>query len=149
MVDLKIWLVFLVTSVGLSLSPGPDGLLALTHGAMYGCRKTLFTICGGAVGFVLIIALCMFGIGALIKASVVWLTVLKWVGGAYLVWLGIQVWRSPPISVTATAESTGASGRTLFRQGALSSATNPKGLLFFSAFSQEAMRSSIRFEQSS
>ena len=41
----------------------------------------------------------MFGIGALLKTSLVWLTVLKWIGGAYLVWLGIQIWRSPAIGI--------------------------------------------------
>ena len=54
---------------------------------------------GGACGFVAVIALSMFGIGALLQASLVWLTVMKWVGGLYLVWLGIQVWRAPPIGV--------------------------------------------------
>ncbi|WP_237173863.1 LysE family translocator [Paracandidimonas lactea] len=128
------WLVFLVTSIGLSLSPGPNGLLALTHGAMHGRRKTLFTIFGGALGFVAVIGLCMFGIGALIKASVLWLTALKWAGGLYLVWLGIQVWRSPAIDVSAVARPDTASSWSLFRQGVLSAATNPKALLFFSAF---------------
>ena len=61
------WLFYLAASVGLSLSPGPNGLLALTHGALHGRRKTLFTISGGALGFVFIIALSVFGIGALIK----------------------------------------------------------------------------------
>lgn len=128
------WLVFLVSSIGLSLSPGPNSLLVLTHGALHGSRKTLFTIFGGVLGFVAIIALCMFGIGALLKSSVLWLTVLKWVGGAYLVWLGIQVWRSPPIAVAVSTGPTEANGWSLFRQGFLSAATNPKGLLFFSAF---------------
>ncbi|QNB17567.1 LysE family transporter [Paraburkholderia tropica] len=128
------WLVFFVTSIGMSLAPGPNGLLALTHGAMYGSRKTLFTISGAVVGFIAVIALCMFGIGALIKASVIWLTVLKLVGGAYLIWLGVQVWRSPAIAVAATPEVTSeVRPWSLVRQGALSSATNPKGLLFFSA----------------
>lgn len=128
------WLVFLVTSIGLSLSPGPNSLLALTHGALHGSRRTLLTIAGGVLGFVALIALCMFGIGALLKSSIVWLTVLKWAGGAYLVWLGIQVWRSPPIAVAASAGPAGASGWSLFRQGALAATTNPKALLFFSAF---------------
>src|SRR5690606_33269391 len=127
------WLIFLATSAGLSLSPGPNGLLALTHGAMHGSRKTSFTILGSALGFVLIIALCMFGIGALIQSSVHWLTALKWLGGLYLVWLGVQVWRSPAISV-AVSERIEAKGWLLFRQGLLSAATNPKCLLFFSAF---------------
>lgn len=128
------WLVYLAASVGLSLSPGPNGLLALTHGALHGRRKTLFTICGGALGFVLIIGLSMFGIGALVKASAGWLGVLKWVGGAYLVWLGVQVWRAPPLAVELSDASSRAKPWSMFRQGALSAATNPKGLLFFSAF---------------
>ena len=128
------WLIYLLAATGLSLSPGPNGLLALTHGALHGRRKALYTIFGGAAGFVVVIALSMFGIGALLKASLVWLTVLKWVGGAYLVWLGIQVWRSPPIGFDARTAAEQSAGWSLFRQGALSALTNPKGILFFAAF---------------
>lgn len=132
--DIGTWLVYLAAAIGLSLSPGPNGLLALTHGAIYGHRKTLNTILGGAVGFVALIGLSMFGIGALLQSSIVWLTVLKWVGGAYLVLLGIQVWRSPPINLEPQVAARTASGAEMFRQGALSAVTNPKGLLFFAAF---------------
>lgn len=132
--DLDVWLIYLLAATGLSLSPGPNGLLALTHGARHGRRKALFTIFGGACGFIAVIALSMFGIGALLKASLVWLTVMKWLGGGYLVWLGIQVWRSPPIGVDAAASAQPRPGGSLFRQGALSALTNPKGLLFFAAF---------------
>jgi threonine/homoserine/homoserine lactone efflux protein len=64
----------------------------------------------------------------------VWLTVLKWAGGAYLVWLGIQVWRSPPIGIGERTPAGPRARLSLFRQGALSALTNPKGLLFFAAF---------------
>jgi hypothetical protein len=47
--DLQTWLVYLLATTGLSLSPGPNSLLALTHGALHGWRRTLFTIAGGAV----------------------------------------------------------------------------------------------------
>jgi threonine/homoserine/homoserine lactone efflux protein len=131
---LHTWLIYLVAATGLSLSPGPNGLLALTHGALHGRHQALYTICGGAVGFVAVIALSMFGIGALLEASVVWLTVMKWVGGVYLVWLGIQVWRSPPIGIDVSAQAEPRRGSSLFMQGLLSAITNPKGLLFFAAF---------------
>ena len=131
---LNTWLIYLLAAIGLSLSPGPNGLLALTHGALHGRRKALFTIFGGAFGFTVIIALSMFGIGALLKASLVWLTVMKWVGGAYLVWLGIQVWRSPPIGFEIHGLAEPRAGWSLFQQGALSALTNPKALLFFTAF---------------
>ena len=132
--NLDTWLVYLLASIGLSLSPGPNSLLALTHGALHGQRKTLFTIVGGALGFALGIALSLFGIGALLHTSLVWLTALKWIGGAYLVWLGIQVWRSPPVGADLRTASGPRSGASLFRQGALSAMTNPKGILFFAAF---------------
>ena len=130
---LNTWLLFLVTSVGISLTPGPNGLLALTHGALHGGRKTLFTIAGGLIGFVLVIALCMFGIGALVQASIIWLVVLKWVGGLYLAWLGGKLWRSPPVAVEVSSDGVTVSAPALFRAGLLTAATNPKCLLFFSA----------------
>jgi threonine/homoserine/homoserine lactone efflux protein len=132
--ELQTWLVYLAASIGLSLSPGPNGLLALTHGAIHGHRKALFTISGGVLGFVALIALSMFGIGALLQASVAWLTVLKWVGGAYLVWLGIQLWRAPAMDVSAASGGDARRGGELFREGLLSAVTNPKALLFFAAF---------------
>jgi homoserine/homoserine lactone efflux protein len=133
-VTIETWIVYLLAATGLSLSPGPNSLLALTHGALHGPRAAAFTIAGGAIGFITLIALSMFGIGALLKASLVWLTILKWVGGGYLVWLGAQVWRSPPVGVALAAARQPTGGPALFRQGALSALTNPKGILFFAAF---------------
>jgi len=130
---LDTWLLFLAASIGISLTPGPNGLLALTHGALHGSRRTLFTIAGGVLGFVAVIALCMFGIGALVKASVAWLTVLKWVGGLYLAYLGVKLWRAPPVAVQMDDDAPRASNGSLFRQGLLAAGTNPKALLFFSA----------------
>ncbi|ENT4134707.1 LysE family translocator [Salmonella enterica] len=82
----------------MSLVPGPNCLLVLTHGAMHGTRKALVTIIGGLTGFVLLIGLCMFGIGALLQTSEKWLIVLRVAGGLYLAFLGYKLWRSPPIT---------------------------------------------------
>jgi len=131
--DLQNWLVYTAAAVGLSLTPGPNGLLALTHGALYGARRTVFTILGGSVGFAAVIALSMFGIGALLAANAGLLVLLKWLGGAYLVWLGIQVWRSPALAQSRT-EAKLTSGRSLFQAGLFSALSNPKGILFFVAF---------------
>ncbi|HMN20496.1 MAG TPA: LysE family transporter [Ottowia sp.] len=133
--QLHTWFIYFLAAVGLSLSPGPNGLLALTHGALHGRNRTLFTVAGGAVGFATIIALSMFGIGTLLQSSLLWLAILKWLGGAYLVWLGIQVWRAPPIAALELQPAVvRIGGWTLFRQGALSAMTNPKAILFFAAF---------------
>src|SRR5207237_347246 len=102
--------------------------------ALHGRRMALYTIFGGASGFIALIALSMFGIGALLKASLAWLTVMKWMGGAYLVWLGIQVLGSPPLGIEVRGSAEPRAGWSLFQQRALSALTNPKGLLFFAAF---------------
>jgi len=133
-VELSTWLLYTAAALGLSLTPGPNGLLALTHGALHGVRRTSFTIAGGALGFTAVIALSLFGIGALLAASANMLTILKWLGGAYLVWLGIQVWRSPALGVEQGVSARVVTRSTLFRQGLLAAVSNPKGILFFVAF---------------
>lgn len=132
--EISNWLIYFLAVLGLTFTPGPNGLLALTHGALYGSRKTIATILGGSLGFATVIGLSMFGIGALLAASAQLLIVMKFVGGAYLIWLGIQVWRSPSLGESKTAVSLDVSSFSLFRQGALAALTNPKGILFFVAF---------------
>ncbi|WP_060512308.1 LysE family translocator [Pseudomonas sp. NBRC 111124] len=131
---LDTWFIYLLASMGLSLTPGPNSLLALTHGALYGARRTLFTIVGGVFGFSALIALAMFGLTALLQTSASVLTVLKWVGGAYLVWLGIQLWRSPALHLEMTERGARLSNLGMCRQGLLSAIANPKVLLFYGAF---------------
>jgi threonine/homoserine/homoserine lactone efflux protein len=132
--ELTNWLIYFAAVLGLTLTPGPNGLLALTHGAIFGSRKTIATILGGSVGFATVIGLSIFGIGALLAASAQLLIVMKFLGGAYLIWLGIQVWRSPSLGDTSPKAVSDVSSASLFRQGALAALTNPKGILFFVAF---------------
>jgi threonine/homoserine/homoserine lactone efflux protein len=88
---------------------------------------------GGSLGFATVVGFSMFGIGALLAANVGLLVVLKWLGGAYLVFLGIQVWRSPALAESRKVISNSSGGR-LFQAGLLSAISNPKGILFFVAF---------------
>ncbi|MCU9948925.1 LysE family translocator [Pseudomonas sp. PDM13] len=128
-----IWLLYLLTCCGISVVPGPNALLVLTHGALHGSRKTLFTISGGVLGFIAMIALCVLGLGALLKASMLWLTVLKVVGGVYLIWLGVNLWRAEPVTLSL-GDLSNSNQWSLFRQGLLSAISNPKALLLFTAF---------------
>ena len=131
--ELTTWTLYALAAVGLSLTPGPNGLLALTHGALYGAKRTVATIFGGLTGFALVIAASLFGIGAILAANAELLTWLKWIGGAYLVFLGFQIWRSEPIGDAPARPSSGSS-KNLYGQGLLSAVSNPKGILFFVAF---------------
>lgn len=127
------WLLYLITCFGIAVVPGPNALLVLTHGALHGSRRTLFTISGGVLGFAVVLALCALGLGALIQASATWFTVLKVAGGLYLIWLGWGLWRSAPVSLEPTG-ATSFRRWSLFRQGLVSALSNPKALLLFTAF---------------
>lgn len=132
---LEIWLLYLLAAIGLSLTPGPNGLLALTHGALYGERRALATVCGSVLGFTLLLAACMAGLGALLAASESAFIALKWLGAAYLIYLGWRTWRSPPlVSPELRTASDLRPRRALFAQGFLAATSNPKVIVFFAAF---------------
>ncbi len=140
--ELHTCLLYLIAAIGLSITPGPNSLLAITHGALYGHKFTLFTILGGALGFILLIALSMLGIGAVLQTSVQALVLLKWLGGAYLVWLGWQLWKSPAIHLATLSTSQiqqNAQPFKLFQNGFLAAISNPKALLFYGAFLPQFM----------
>lgn len=140
---LDLWLLTLATAIGLSLTPGPNGLLALTHGARFGLRPTVATILGGALGFLLLIAASLAGMGAVLAASEAAFTAAKWAGAAYLVWLGIRLWRAPaPPPAKATIHPTRGTAHParLFLDGLLVALSNPKALLFYAAFLPQFMR---------
>ncbi len=127
------WLLLVLTCFGIAVVPGPNALLVLTHGALHGNRRALYTVTGGVLGFMAIVALCVLGLGALIQASVTLFFGLKILGGVYLIWLGISLWRSAPMSLDMVVEAR-SSNASLFRQGLLSAVSNPKALLLFTAF---------------
>lgn len=127
------WLLYVFTCCGIAVVPGPNALLVLTHGAIHGRRKTLFTITGGVLGFAVVLSFCALGLGALIQASSAWFNALKVAGGLYLIWLGFGLWRAAPMTLE-TADTAGFSGWSLLRQGLVSALSNPKALLLFTAF---------------
>ncbi len=146
--SLDLWLIYCVAAIGLSLTPGPNGLLSLTHGACFGFRPTVYTVLGGALGFFLLIAASLGGMGALLAASERAFTIAKWAGAAYLVYLGIRIWRAPaPVVALASAQADASEARPwrLFNQGFLVAVSNPKALIFFAAFLPQFMAPGVSY----
>ena len=143
----ELWMVYALAAVGLSLTPGPNGLLSLTHGVRFGMARTVFTVLGGVCGFLVLVAASLAGLGALLAASQAAFTVAKWIGAAYLVYLGIRLWRAPPPEVSAAGAGTDreAGAARLFTQGFLVAATNPKAAIFFAAFLPQFMVPGVSF----
>jgi len=123
-----------VSFVGIA-TPGPTVLLALTNGSRYGVKRAAYGFAGAvASDFVLIFAVAL-GLGALLAASVFWFTVVKWVGAAYLAYVGIRLLLSKGTFDAADHSATSTdSNRSIFLKSFLTAVTNPKGYLFFSAF---------------
>ncbi|RQU83121.1 LysE family translocator [Burkholderia cenocepacia] len=126
-----------VAFVGIA-TPGPTVLLALTNGSRYGVRRAAYGFAGAMLSdFVLVVAVAL-GLGALLLASAFWFSVVKWLGAAYLAYVGIRLLMSKgSLDVAAAQRSAGtASGRnaSIFAKSFLTAVTNPKGYLFFSAF---------------
>ena len=134
--DLTTWLAYLGVISLLIATPGPSCLLATFHGYKYGVKKTHATIFGDLLGAAILMLISALGLGVLLASSDTLFMVLKFIGAAYLIYLGVQTWRKPvmtsddsPIDSNTAIEPTGQ----LFKQGLLTSVTNPKDLLFFAA----------------
>jgi threonine/homoserine/homoserine lactone efflux protein len=129
-------ILFMVTSFVAIATPGPTVLLALSNGARFGTRVALFGMLGAMLSDLILIGSVSIGLGAVLAASKVAFQVLKWIGVAYLLYLGIQLLRTKPQAKPDVAQelSTGASqSYRLFMKCLLVALTNPKGYLFFSA----------------
>jgi len=132
---LETWLAFLVASCLISLSPGAGAISCMASGLRYGLGRAMWNIAGLIGGILFVLAIVAVGLGALLAASSVAFTVVKWLGVAYLVWLGVQQWRAAAIAMDAAARAAdvgGTRGQLLLR-GFLVNATNPKGIVFMLA----------------
>lgn len=130
--DIHVWLAYLVTAVVFSLAPGSGTVNSISNGLSYGTRKSLAAIAGLQIGLSIHIILVGAGIGALVAQSALAFSIIKWVGAAYLVWLGIQKWRDRGSLSTASMDDS-LSGLTLMKNAVLINLTNPKSIVFLVA----------------
>ncbi|MEQ6289887.1 LysE family translocator [Vogesella sp. GCM10023246] len=137
------WLIFVVTVFFVSATPGPNMLLAMSHGIRFGLRGALPTMAGLLLALGLIMAGSAAGLGALLATSELLFSIVKYAGAAYLVWLGYQAWRAP-VSADNTASKADSdvavSGWQRFRTGFLVAMSNPKAFVFFTALFPQFMR---------
>lgn len=133
-VELSLWLTFFAASWAISLSPGPGAVAAMCTGVQYGFARGYWLSFGLTGGIVTQLAIVGIGLGAVLATSSIAFTVLKWAGVAYLVWLGVQQWRSPAQAISATADGVAqATRRALVLRGWAINAVNPKGTVFMLA----------------
>ena len=127
------WLLFLTVSVLIIVSPGQDMVLVMSRGMGQGAGAGIATAAGVSLGLVGHTVLATLGLGALLETSQLAFTVLKYVGAAYLFYLGLRLIFSAAHRLESATKAK-ASLRRLFAEGALSNLSNPKIALFYFAF---------------
>jgi threonine/homoserine/homoserine lactone efflux protein len=127
-------LAFLVAALLITASPGPDNLMVLSIGISKGRRQGVAFGLGCALGCLSHTALAVIGVSALVAASPLAFSALKWAGGLYLVWLGVQALRSAGGSTAPSQAAADSRLARLFFKGVVANAINPKVVLFFLSF---------------
>ncbi|MDO5087309.1 MAG: LysE family transporter [Comamonadaceae bacterium] len=140
--DFHLWLAYFAAAWLIALSPGSGAVLSMSHGLAYGVRQASATIWGLQIGLAIILLVAGVGVGAVLVASGTAFWVVKVAGALYLCWLGLKQWRAPahvgsPLDTAGTAHAPSLSAHPSVRQrlltGALTNATNPKGIVFMVA----------------
>jgi threonine/homoserine/homoserine lactone efflux protein len=128
--DLSTWLAFAAAAIAMLVIPGPTILLVIGQSLGGGARNAAPLVAGVALGDLTAMTLSLAGLGAVLAASATLFTALKWAGAAYLLWLGVKMWRAP---VEAGAAPPLPPGRAM-REAYVVTALNPKSIVFFVAF---------------
>jgi threonine/homoserine/homoserine lactone efflux protein len=134
--SLEAWFAFAAASAIMLAIPGPTILLVVSYALGHGRKTALATVTGVALGDFTAMTASLFGLGAVLAASATLFTVLKWIGGAYLIWLGIKLWRAPVISEPMADNDNLPEKKSLkvFLHAYVVTALNPKSIVFFVAF---------------
>jgi threonine/homoserine/homoserine lactone efflux protein len=112
--------------------PGPSVIFIISRALTVGRRSAVFTVVGNAIGFYAQAAAVAVGIGALVQRAAYVLTIMKWVGAAYLVYLGVQAIRHRQSMAEAlSARITPVRPRRALRDGLIVGVSNPKTIVFF------------------
>jgi homoserine/homoserine lactone efflux protein len=132
-VDLGLYLAFVLATALLAVFPGPNMALIVSNSVAYGTRWGILTLVGTTSALAIQLALVAIGMTTFLATMGSWFAVLRWVGAAYLVFIGIQTFRARPAELGKVAVRE-RSVRATIGRGMFVSLTNPKVLLFFGAF---------------
>lgn len=131
---IELWLAFAAASTILLIIPGPTIILVVSYALGAGRGTALWTVIGVFFGDLLAMTLSVVGLGALLATSATAFTILKWIGGAYLIWLGYKLFTAPAKAQQLEGKAAAASGLKMAFHAFAVTATNPKGIVFFIAF---------------
>lgn len=137
------WLAFVAAAAVLLAIPGPTILLVISYALGHGRQATGATVAGVALGDFTAMTASMLGLGVLLATSAELFTLLKWLGAAYLVYLGAKLWRAPVGQDGPVAIGAGVRPWRIFLHTYAVTALNPKSIVFFVAFLPQFLVASL------
>ena len=131
--SLHVWVLYAATVLIYSALPGPGAMLVMSHGLAHGAKPAIATICGIETGIIVFVLVTALGLGTLLTLSAQVFDVIRWIGAAYLIYLGLRKWLERPTLPDVAAQGRSVRRVHLGAQGMMVSLSNPKSLLFFGA----------------
>ncbi len=133
LVNGQLWLAFVAASAVLAIMPGPIVAMLIANSLSYGARTGIRNMGGVVSGNIVLFAIGGFGLAWVLELLSHGFDVIRWLGAAYLIYLGFQQWRAAPESLE-NPDLKRKPGRSMFWQGFLVAITNPKTIVFYAAF---------------
>lgn len=139
--SLQAWWMFVVMTFVISATPGPNMLLVMSHGARFGLRPAIWTMAACMTALIGMVSISAAGVGALLHSFPAVFDVLRYLGAAYLAYLGYNLWHAgvrvgdaPAAAIANLSERPYRSAGAYYRQGLAVAASNPKAIVFAAAF---------------
>lgn len=132
--NIESFIPFVLATTLILIIPGPTIILVISQAVVHGRKSVVPLVVGVLLGDFTAMTFSLLGLGAILSASAVLFSIFKWVGALYLLYLGVQLWKSEPEKHSAQDNVKKSSSRSLLQSSFIVTALNPKSIAFFVAF---------------
>ena len=142
---LETWLAYTLVATTFLLIPGPTIILVISYSLLRGRQAVIALVLGVGLGDLTAMSLSFLGVGVLLQTVAIAFYLIKWLGAAYLIWLGIKMWLSASEFTDLDKKTRSNAWREIFSSAYITTALNPKSIVFFLAFIPQFIEPELPF----
>ena len=142
---LETWLAYTLVTTTFLLIPGPTIILVISYSLLRGRQAVIALVLGVGLGDLTAMSLSFLGVGVLLQTVATAFYLIKWLGAAYLIWLGIKMWSSASEFTDLDNKNRSFAWREIFSSAYITTALNPKSIVFFLAFIPQFIEPELPF----
>ena len=142
---LETWLAYTLVTTTFLLIPGPTIILVISYSLLRGRQAVIALVLGVGLGDLTAMSLSFLGVGVLLQTVAIAFYLIKWLGAAYLIWLGIKMWLSASEFTDLDKKTRSNAWREIFSSAYITTALNPKSIVFFLAFIPQFIEPELPF----